>query len=69
MSAGLRRKYKVRRVSDPKGKHKKCAYFVLDPAHDPIAREALRLYAIRTPNRDLAHDLHDWIDKIEGENQ
>jgi hypothetical protein len=46
--AGLYRKYNVSRVDrDPDGKHKDCFYFVLDPAHDPIAREALTLYANR----------------------
>lgn len=43
--AGLFRKFKVERTLDPEGKHDGCRYFVLDPQHDPIAREVLRSYA------------------------
>lgn len=48
---GLEARYEVKKINDPTGKHDKCRYFVLDPTHDPIAREALHYYSNR------AHDL------------
>ena len=65
---GLCNRYEVRKVSDPTGKHKDCKYLVLDPQHDPIAREAIRLYAGRTWNLQLSNDLNDWLNEIEGKN-
>lgn len=66
--AGLYEKYRVER-NDPTGKHADCRYFVLDPQHDPVAREALILYAARTRNRALRRDIYEWLDGIErGEN-
>ena len=44
-SRGVYRKYEVRRVSDPTGKHANCTYFVLDLAHDAFALPALKAYA------------------------
>jgi len=44
MAKGLERRYKVERLNDPTGKHNACWFFVLDPRHDPYAREALRHY-------------------------
>lgn len=61
---GLRDKYRVERHDDPTGKHNDCRYFVLDPQHDPIAREALALYAARTSNADLRCDLRVWLDSL-----
>lgn len=43
---GLYRKYDVRRLNDPEGKHTQCNYFVLDLDHDPYAKVALRAYAV-----------------------
>lgn len=42
---GLYRKYYVRRLNDPTGKHKNCLYFVLDLTHDPYAIPAAQTYA------------------------
>lgn len=63
-ASGLMHKYDVQRVNDPAGKHDDCRYFVLDPQHDPIARHALRAYAIRARIRGyraLADDLFEWL--------
>jgi len=57
---GLVRKYLVTKLVDPKHKHDNCEYFVLDPQHDPLAREALATYmgaALREGKRSLAVDL------------
>lgn len=64
---GLHRKYDVRRLNDPEGKHDDCRYFVLDPQHDPIARDALALYADRVGeagNEELEMDLIQWLDDL-----
>ena len=70
MSAeGLVRKYDVKRVDDPAGKHDDCRYFVLDPRHDAVARSALWHYAtgVRLDgNEDLYRDLTDWLTDLEG---
>lgn len=61
---GLLHKYNVARVSDPTGKHDNCRYFVLDPKHDPIARQALSSYAARARldgYEELYQDLMDWL--------
>jgi hypothetical protein len=42
---GLYRKYDVRRLNDPTGKHAACHYYVLDLNHDRFAGPALRAYA------------------------
>lgn len=56
---GVYRKYDVRRVDDPKGKHDACWYFVLDPKHDRHARVALAAYAeaVRLDYPQLSDDL------------
>lgn len=56
---GIYRKYKVERVSDPTGKHKECAYFVLDLEHDAFAVPALRAYAKACAREfpELANDI------------
>lgn len=64
MSAGLERRYTVRKINDPEGKHDACRYFVLDPQHDPIAREALRHYASLVRPLALAADLDAWLNEI-----
>jgi hypothetical protein len=48
LEQGLYAKYRVRRIDgsdQPGGRHEGCWYFVLDPTHDPAARDALRRYA------------------------
>lgn len=62
--SGLESRYHVKRLGDPSGKHDTCRYFVLDPQHDPTAREVLAEYARRTPNHDLRRDLRDWLDAL-----
>ncbi|MGE3795089.1 MAG: hypothetical protein AB7I38_14340 [Dehalococcoidia bacterium] len=65
---GLRPKYHVERLNDPDGKHDHCRYFVLDPQHDPIAREALRRYMTVAREQGygaLADDLWAWIEATE----
>ena len=42
---GLYRKYHVKKLNDPTGKHDKCFHFVLDLTHDPYAISAIRAYA------------------------
>lgn len=69
---GLLSKYHVERRNDPEGKHNECRYFVLDPQHDPIARDALRAYATAAGAEGyfaLRADLHRWLDRIEANKQ
>lgn len=76
-SNGLQERYRVEKVHDPKGKHRGCRYFVLDPQHDPLARIALAAYADaaarsvvneghfrRRVYRALAGDLRSWLAHI-----
>ena len=66
---GLEARYHVEKINDPAGKHDECRYFVLDPQHDPLAREALAEYAIQAHHAGhvaLAKDLHDWLESTEG---
>ena len=42
---GLYRKYEVRRLHDPSGKHEDCEYYVLDWKHDPFTIPAMSVYA------------------------
>lgn len=61
---GLERRYHVERLNDTEGKHADCRYFVLDPQHDPIAREALTAYAkgaLASGYTTLAEDLIAWL--------
>ena len=61
---GLERRYHVERLNDTEGKHADCRYFVLDPQHDPIAREALKTYANHAQAKGyvtLADDLFAWL--------
>lgn len=62
--SGLYGKYRVERIGDPNGKHADCRYFVLDPQHDPIAREALARYSYLANARGfwlLSRDLNAWL--------
>jgi hypothetical protein len=61
--SGLEHRYSVEKVSDPEGKHAGCRYFVLDPQHDPVAREVLYKYAMLTDNDELSNDLLDWYEQ------
>lgn len=67
---GLEQRYRVEKINDLAGKHDRCRYFVLDPQHDPAAREALRTYAAEmfSASNDtlalaLALELFDWADQ------
>lgn len=42
---GAYKKFDVRRLGDPEGKHAACEYFVLDLDHDPYSAKALEAYA------------------------
>lgn len=67
---GLEHRYDVTRVNDPAGKHDACAYFVLDPQHDPIARHALAVYAFGARGAGyaaLADDLDEWLGRLDNE--
>lgn len=67
--AGLEARYEVKKINDPEGKHDECRYFVLDPQHDPIARQALRTYATAAGVSgyfELRSDINNWVDRIEG---
>ena len=70
---GLYAKFNVSRTDgDPNGKHEGCAYFVLDPQHDPMARAALVAYADeahRSGYHQLANDLGRWLRRIERHGQ
>jgi len=59
---GLYAKYRVERIDGSHkegGRHEGCWYFVLDPTHDPAARDALRRYAelVADERPRLAYDL------------
>lgn len=63
-ATGLLHKYDVKRVNDPDGKHDGCRYFVLDPQHDPLARDALASYAKAAHYAGyeaLAQALNQWL--------
>lgn len=55
---GLKVKYDVTKVSDGSTVNN-C--FVLRPDRDPAAVEALRAYALATPNKQLAADIYTWV--------
>ena len=40
--------------------------FVLVPERDPAAIVALRAYATATPDPELAADLREWVNRVEG---
>lgn len=66
--AGLEARYDVQKINDPEGKHEDCRYFVLDPQHDPLAREALAEYAVlasKAGHEGLARDLDAWLTGLE----
>lgn len=64
---GIERRYEVKKINDPTGKHDDCRYFVLDPQHDPIALAALARYAqVARAERltALADELDRWVSTI-----
>lgn len=61
---GIIGKYRVERVNDPDGKHADCWYFVLDPTHDPIAREALMTYATEAREHGYQALYDDILDRL-----
>lgn len=65
--AGLEERYTVYRNGDTTGKHDACRYFVLDPQHDPIAMEALVVYAILAEAQgfeNLSEDIRLWVSTL-----
>lgn len=65
--SGLYEKYEVKRINDAVGKHFECRYFVLDPAHDSIARYALASYANLAYSQgyeSLSEDIYNWLNEI-----
>lgn len=56
MTDGLYSKYHVEKDGESVDE---C--FVLEPADDPAAREALEAYADATNNDELADDLREWV--------
>lgn len=57
---GLHGKYRVEKNGEPV---EDC--FVLEPAEDSAAREALRQYADATENDKLASDLRAWLSEMQ----
>ena len=57
-------KYRVEKINDPSGKHKKCWFFVLDPVHDQHARAALYFYASMHGGQ-LSEDIRERLRRIE----
>ena len=69
-TTGLEARYHVEKINDPTGKHDGCRFFVLDPQHDPIAREALRDYAVHALSYGhvaLYQDLDRWLTSLDEE--
>lgn len=62
MNDGLKVKYNVTKVEDGSVVN---GCFVLRPDKDPAAIEALRAYAMATPNPFLAKDITEWITRLE----
>lgn len=66
---GLENRFKVERLT-PSSRgidHSDCQYFVLDPQHDHIARQVLRVYATTAREEGfeaLADDLEKWVGGI-----
>lgn len=64
---GLIKKFYVSRCDGrdlPGGDRFGTRYFVLDPSHDPAARDAIIAYAAVCDNPELADDLYDWMDQF-----
>lgn len=69
---GLERRYAVKRLADPEGKHDGCDFFVLDLVHDRFAYNALAAYALACfaefpqPASDLHSRAQSMIATVEG---
>lgn len=64
-TTGLEPRYNVQKINDPEGRHSKCRYFVLDPAHDERAVVVMHHYAVLARlqgDLQLALDLLEWLD-------
>ncbi|MFB6140048.1 MAG: hypothetical protein ABEJ26_06410 [Halosimplex sp.] len=57
---GLYEKYEVRKDGELQ-----TGCFVLKPASDPAAREALKTYARETDNEELAEDIDELVGRLE----
>jgi len=59
LERGIYRKYEVRRLNDPTGKHAECEYYVLDWKHDKFTIPAVLAYAAACEAEfpELARDL------------
>lgn len=66
---GLYRKYDVRRLNDPSGKHVDCEYYVLDLMHDKYSADALEAYcrACTKEFPSLSIDLYQKAGKVRDE--
>jgi len=69
---GLIAKFDVKRlVPSSRGiDHTNCEYFVLDPRHDPMARQMLGEYALladQIGEKLLAADLFQWLARLSRE--
>ena len=62
---GLFNKYTI--INNETGEEVEGSYFVLKPETDKAARNALRIYACLTENKNLAEDLFKWTDELERE--
>lgn len=66
---GLIRKFDVERLT-PSSRgidHDQCEYFVLDPKHDPMARQILSDYAQladQVGEKELASDIFQWLSDL-----
>jgi hypothetical protein len=68
---GLIHKFHVERlVPSSRGiDHSECQYFVLDPEHDPLARQLLSEYAMladQIGEKKLAADMFQWLADLSG---
>lgn len=57
---GLYEKYEVRKDGELQ-----TGCFVLKPATDPAAREALKTYARETDNEELAEDIDELVSRLD----
>lgn len=57
-------KYSVTNNEDIEGKHITCDFFVLDLTHDPVARNAVLMYARAKGDFKLYKELNETIDLI-----
>ncbi len=58
-------KYRVTKIGDITGRHRRCVFFVLDLTHDPAARRAALEYATAKNDPDLIRDLAEECSRLE----